>query len=803
MLRYLITPLLILAMGDIAIKILGLKDRFTNYREYFLTNISLGMFFLIIPMVLVGLFLDKKMDQVVYGYAIIALIYILYQIVHQLKTIEIRFKRVIKAPESFKLRSSYEHTLIKESESEVVREIESENDLLLYQFTQIVVITLLVGYAIMNLFMPERGWDALHFYFPHAIYYYLEDGIPTDPNYYSFLPAFKPPVNVLLMTFGIYITGGFYYQLLPVLFIFGITFIVQEYASELGFSRIIGNMSAIFFLTIPSTYFMIRIFAYYQELAITFFFSLSLLYMLKYQNNTDPKYRNYYLIVLSTSLALTPLSKESGIVIFFMFLLFFKFNNRILNQFVKPTIISSVLLFLIVRNLPNTYYLTLLVAFLLSIYLVYLCIRYKDETTNNTAIIIPILIGLIISIIWLQHIRQIESSAESLFDTYFAFQTLSMLTTFSEISFIEMVYIENAHRVTWVTTAFVIILGNQFNGMIAIFKLLGFYTLHKRGLNGTNQIKLLHPLIWLLAFYIFWLSYHSTTSTRYLSVILVPLSIITIIGIKYASEQLINVLENRTSSLSTTDLYRYVGLSMLFPLIFNTLQYYPIIPFELLPLEFHSRYYLFHKNWPVLILYNLFIFLIYISIIRVLKDRRQLLTKIKSFSLFEIRQMSYKQILSIILLFFILTGHVFVELELYALNRFDTDRYAGTFVYEQRTAVQELYNAINSLNIELDEITIGVNIPGMGYFINRPFIDLMLVGAYVNDTTFLSNNNMTYVYEQFEEFSVKIIVDLKENHPFYPPYNQTYKNRFPFLNFLNTFAIIFFENIEFRAYLIF
>ena len=123
------------------------------------------MFILLIPMILVGLLFNGKLYHVVYGYYFLAQLTLLYY--------------------TITITSSVNPSSIFNSKNLNLNSRKRELQLFLI---------LLFGIIFLNFLYPIRGWDALQYYFPNALFYYLQDDIPSKINPFSLYPTHKPPV---------------------------------------------------------------------------------------------------------------------------------------------------------------------------------------------------------------------------------------------------------------------------------------------------------------------------------------------------------------------------------------------------------------------------------------------------------------------------------------------------------------------------------------------------------------------------------------------------------------------------------
>ena len=126
-------------------------------------------------------------------------------------------------------------------------------------------------------------------------------------------------------------------------------------------------------------------------------------------------------------------------------------------------------------------------------------------------------------------------------------------------------------------------------------------------------------------------------------------------------------------------------------------------------------------------------------------------------------------------------------------------------VHDNRETVRDLFDFMNELNFGFDRITVVVNIPGLGYWLNRPVVDLLFADAYLesNQSSILVNSNITQAFSDLKENGIEYIVTLLEDHVFYESYKQRFEIKYPFLREINsTFGESLFSNEEFELWYI-
>ena len=141
---------------------LKINDEEIDIITKLLSSIILGYGFLIVPMVIIGVTVRNFLDNFVFIYFAFSIFISLFL--------------------SGKFLYSFDRT----------NKIWYKDKNSLYS---LLIILLLLGHFFLLLTSPIRGWDALNYYFPNALYYFFQDNIVIGYNPLNLFPLFKPPLN--------------------------------------------------------------------------------------------------------------------------------------------------------------------------------------------------------------------------------------------------------------------------------------------------------------------------------------------------------------------------------------------------------------------------------------------------------------------------------------------------------------------------------------------------------------------------------------------------------------------------------
>ena len=737
--RVILPIISIVAFGSLGVeiirkKILRIKEE-VSYFEHLLESLVFGSISLIIPMLIIAIIADrigssKLLERFVYVFLAISLAYLIYKIYVWVR----RRLPSLMLSEKRKIPQSLENLLA------------------------VMVILMLVFYCLQALVYPLRGWDFLHFYLPNSFRIYVT-GQLGQINELNFLPQFKPPTNVLLYAFTFFVTQSEMVHLVPMLFITGTVFLCYKIAISEGLTKKNSLFAAIAFLATPLTFFLVYEFQYYQETYIMFFATASFYFFRLFFKKEGFSQQFFYASLTSLSLCGAILSKISGFMI--PLLLIVAMPSDKVGKVLRVMIIAGFSYQLIRKSIFDIYLGTGILIGFLSIFCIYLVISsetlpfsYKRYLYLLGIFALPLLTG----ILWALHIMQIPGVEEFLMSLFITPSENVVNLRWIGISLPETVtYLENAHKATFFSSAFSILIASMFAGTWLIFKAIGIFT-------SSKQHKEL--ILWIVFFYSFWQAFFGMGSIRYLSPILVPIAIIFIIGI----DSVLSFLNKRDGK------ERDGFLAYVFIIASAYLSLYPILPFEIIKEDFHIRWYHAHTRIGSLIgyisLFSLITFLL-------LWKEREL--KI-GFPQIYVKKFNFRKIVSGFLVFIVFFVPFGAQAALIIYEKFDINAFQTNYTHENRFTYQQLVDAINRLGFEDNQVVLTINTPGLEYYTSQPVIDLFMVGlvtgsGFYNSTFPLKIQNITRTLEFFEKYQVSIFVALNTSNDWYPAYiEQVYWN---------------------------
>lgn len=834
-----LAPLSILVNGFFLRKVSGRFFSLRNdIRSIFNESLLIGTCALIFPMVIIGILLDGLLYVSAYGYFAISMALLAFYFA---KTI-LRLPNFLLSAEEFVDKAQKEIVQFgaeRENEDRITRlnRFFMEN----VSFHRILISVnylILAQYALLAILSPPTGWDALHVYLPNSLYYYLTDEIPSTINPLNFIYTFKPPVNSLLITYTYYISKGFHPHLIPVLYLAGLSALTYDLSREIGLGKIVAAMASILLLISPFMYYMMHEFIFYQDLPVAYFISMGFLYYLRAMKEENGLKNNG--LFLAMAFGISPLTKISGYSFPLLLLMSFPLLKGRKDLLLKLMVLVSISVLLFRKSSTNVYVgvgIAVVVIFVI-VFILTLGNYSKSNVISIKPFAVSLSLASISGLLWLYHMIRNEITREFLYDVYLATPPRPIRTAFPSVP-PELAYFEHGHTVNLFTTIFVIFLGSPFNLFLLPFKLVGMInTFFERNSQGGMFL-----LTWLFTFYGFWLGYFSQASIRYLSVIMVPLSILTAAGffsfLQFLSsisptlffKNVYNSIRHELDSNVNTeiveranvfDLFRFdhrFGLfeqAVILVLIgTNYLFYYPFIPFHAV---FHSpnfRWYEYHKSiWPLLTYLAGFILLLWLSIsfysrFRFLLARRSVpltihvqhtnlerrfFTKVAPIR----RKIGRGTKLGLLLL--IVISPSLVQVGYLASHNFDVEAYQEFFYYDNRPQFKELVDFINSIGLDPTYIMIGVNIPGIEFFTQRSFIDLWFAGM-ANVSTSFRSSNITEALQVLSDNNVHFIIGLNTEHAYFNEYIKSFVPRYPFLVEVEDLYRPVFQNGEFKVFI--
>ncbi len=724
-----------------------------NVTEYYLSALLFGISSLVIPATLIGLLFPGYLNRYMYIFEGLTFTYAIFTL----------FRNIPKTAERFMfLRRT-------------ISEIHPLQTPQLANLSKFFTLLIIIEYGIMLTIYPLRGWDALHFYFPHGFVFYLYDRIPAvDPL--NFIPIFKPPLVSMYIAYTYYLTSEPATNYFPFLFLTGITISIYEISNKIKNKTdisLIPSLSTLIFLSFPFTYFLIFEWAYYQELPITMIYILVLYGVLKIEmEKQNKKELFYWLVFISAGLSLAPLTKINGYALFFVYFMLIKGNNFI--KAIKTTGVGIVTIFLAKKAANSIHVLIGIFVLFLGILLIIIIWRKEGEYNIKRSIVmyLPIFIGLIPGMGWLYHIvNTVPGTKQFLINTYVKSKTSHLVWEWEGINNPAVTtYIENAHKADIISAVGIIFIGSLFVLPWIWYKIKGIELIVKDN-------KTIGLITYSTTYFLIWIAYFSNGSSRYLSILLPTIAIFVSVGFTSFLEK----IKNKATSYSLIS-------SMIFTILLGFGAVYPFYPFQYIPENVHMRYYLFHKNIITGLSYAIFFLLLTIGIAlfnHVNIKKKWVLHTERALSIF----------LIILLIFTPLSGQII----LLADTGFDIQKFQTKWVYDYRENILDLSKMISTV-AEPDEITIGVNIPGVELFSKRSVIDLMTIYQYNKDLPF-NDHNLTRLLNLLTNNSILYLVNIRQQHDFYLEYLRSY---FPMSMFTysvsGAFGTLLYENPEFSLY---
>ncbi|MCE7742182.1 MAG: glycosyltransferase family 39 protein [Candidatus Heimdallarchaeota archaeon] len=762
--RILIPLLSILSLGSlfndlIKKRILRIKSE-SSFLEQLAESLVFGTLILVIPMICLAWVADRIgndniLETFVYVYLAIGLLYLVYKIYMWVR----RKLPDVMLAERKKLRQTLDVVLI------------------------LLLLSMLFFYTLQVLVYPLKGWDFLHFYLPNSFRLFIT-GQLSQINELTFIPQFKPPMNVFLFAYTFFVTQAEMIQLVPLLFLAGTVYYCYRISILIGLSKKTSLFAVIALLATPLTFFLVYEFIYYQEIFIMFFVTAAFYYYKRFLESQKTKTQIYYVILTTLSLSGCVLSKLSGFII--PLVLFVAMPSDKLGKILRSTIVIGFAVQLIRKSIFDIYLGTGIFIGLLAVCCVYFIITSESLSFSwkrwiyTAGILVP---PTIIAVFWGLIMVAIPGVSNMLQDQYFNLRYTNVSLDWPGIYLPDTVtYLENAHTATFLSSSFSILIASMFAGTWMFVKLVGFVSSNKK----YNDI-----VLWALFFFMFWQGIYAMDSIRYLVPLLVPITIIFTIGF----ESIVTFLNSRD------DGKRDGFISFLFITATAYLSIYPVLPIETVFESFHLRWYYAHTHLLSLVGYILI--LNGITFLLLWKEEKLKL----SFSKIYIKKMNFRKIFSGLLIFIIGFVPFSVQFVLLSSVGFDLDEFQSEYTYDYRYSFQELVDAINRLGYTDDQVVLSINTPGLEYYASQPVLDLFMIdfiseSGLSNTTVPFWRSNITRTLEFLEEYDVSIFVALNSSNDWFSAYVEGMYWNIPILRFLhnNQYFTHRFSNEEFLLF---
>ncbi len=782
-------------------KIFKKSNKF-NRIDSFLAALVFGSVLLVVPMFVLGVLTRRYMKSWVYFYFFLANIHTLYFIV-----------KWIYAAQPTKIMN------------------------IQFRINKFVLGVALLFFELMivNWMFPVRGWDALNYYLPSAYVFYLYDKIITI-NPLTFIPTFKELFHILLFTYAYYITSGENIQLIPILFLLGITLLTWRFAGEMGFDEISKIFSTLAVLSAAITYLLIYSWPYYQELFIWYSYSQAIFSFYMFKSTSDWK----HLFVAQGAMTIAVMAKLSGLTLFLMLLLIFPSKKSV--RFLRLALLNALFIYLIYHSITTLYFgigLFLIVPMAILNWMIYnenstlanssdgnssiasnnniidqdkkiplessqITPTSKNNTmlVNGLDVVLVSFPAMIVSIAWFYFLLNKVPGATDYAFAYLLKRGSGIVWDYT-LGDPTFVIIESATKLNFFAAILTIFTSLLFVLPWAIPKLQGI-------VDGIKEKSFL--VSWIFVFTSIWSAYYINVSARYLVVIVIPLLVLTIKGFeKIVSDK--SFFGDNTRFRKTFKKYRIVMLELF--LITGYLTYLPLFVsldlFSLLSGSFVSNakfvvidnLKILYLNFELLLLIILFFGVVYFFLPRLIA----ILDKKIATRTLEISPRHFKHLkikishVETILLIIILLPSLGSQLFLYARSNFDLETFHDNYFYEQRPEYRELIDYFKSVRPLYDAI-ISFDTPGLAYFTGHPTLDMIMI----NDDVFanLVPENTTKILEEMKKYHFRYLVTLKSNYLYSDRFVKTYYKYlfYRLIGFENATNKVF-ENSEYRVYHLF
>ncbi len=444
----------------------------------------------------------------------------------------------------------------------------------------------LLEMTVLSLILPpERGYDALAMYFPEARVYFLLDQITKfDPL--ATRPTVKAPFIILLITWSWYLFARVQIQLLPILFVLATALAARQLVllfdenQNIKAKKIKADLAFTGTLILPLIFWFLMDWPFYQDIYVGFFYATALYWTWKAERTREKKTLIFFHILAALSIACALLSKINAWTIFIILLLTFPTNHRLLKHG-KATLLLGLFFFLSYKVSVNLY-----VGFVL-LYLLWILVLlkavYEDHALNLKAklselprfrliftqkkrsfdfmvthqklYLLTLLGGLLLGGHWLiRNFQLFPGAKDDFFSRYLKIPDLSLIKTTPDFGVrpLSSLTYETIHGISPHGVALLIFFGTSFVAFWGIFKILGI-------IKGDGYRML---VIWLGMYILIWTTYYGNSSARYLSLIIVPLVIISVHGL----DVLLKWLENGKKDLGMVPQTKLLAFLALAPL---------------------------------------------------------------------------------------------------------------------------------------------------------------------------------------------------------------------------------------------
>lgn len=653
---------------------------------------------------------------------------------------------------------------------------------------------LLLDYLILELILPLRGFDALYYYFPETEVFFLAGRI-TEINYLSFLPVSKSPLNVLLYVYSYYVTGNMFFQLIPFLFLLGLVLVIYDFSIELFHEKQLAYIACIFTLCLPLIYWLMNYYAFYQDLYLCYFFSVTCYFALKWYKS--PRITLGFFMVIGIIISL--LTKITGWILPIILVLW---HPTDLKGKIPRLVILILLGTFLCAQAATRIFVGVTIPIIISLGIVAFLIIKENQTahTKETFIqFIPIGIGITIGSFWLSDRISLSKSVwQEIYNTYFHLsETIKWNYPLQSLNPL-FHSLETTHRISIVSAAGILLLGTAFVLPWAILKISALKSFR----------KISAPLIWILVFFSIWSTYYLEGSIRYLAPIITPMILCT----SWGFYQLTRKIDNKAKRDFAGLLFAFFGcLSFYYLKALQSLQSLSIMDQTQESVGFsYNQAALDYYSQPVCLIIlavGISVFIIVIIrqdlVVQLLESlgKRTNITGLSRFfhNLVQLidslgKKINIWGVSKLFLIATIIIIPLIVQGYLVFYSKGDLTEFHAIHEYEYRTEYQELVKVIQQQNQPLAAI-MTVRTPGLQFFTGQPVIDIYYQQNLFPGDPFFTNTNLTELIEVLRN-PINYIIDTDVN------FNLTVSLRFIVVpSTQNLYYDVYITQIKIRSFL--
>ena len=607
----------------------------------------------------------------------------------------------------------------------------------------LLIILLFMEYFILVFLLPpERGWDALFYYFPQGKVFYLTDSIPKF-DFLSLRPTEKAPLIILFISYSLYVTKAANLQFIPLLYLVGLQLLVFDFLRSVGYKEKLAQLGLAIVLVTPFVYWLIDQWLYYQDLYVGYYYSLTAywlwkIYITKETENPQKIFLWSFYGAMAFSLAL--LSKISAWTLPAVLIIAYPTKKPL--KPLKILFLSGLAVFLALHASTSMYIGVGILILVIAASMVYLIIRQENVISwkQNLTLGVTLLGGMFFGGFWLYRvITQFPNASDFLIKLYFTLESHLQwhYPIHAENMPASSFGIEHLHSVSFLGGSMLLIGSLTFGVLWFYPKLVSLFY---------NHIKMSFFLLWIGGFYIIWSSYYFTVSIRYLTPILVPLLVIVADGILTALKKFTNDVNKKFYTIT------------LLTALFGVFNYYYIPPLSTLLKPNFNRYQIalsylkagvqYYRDPLMMILLMVTSLVTYHTLLR--KDLFQKMTHVMKNTRFLSFKPTKKPIVIVygIFIFLIIAIPIAVPMTTFAMASFDINKFRQIYDVQQSESYKELIEKLNS-EATINEITLSFNTPGIQYFSERPYLEAMGTLGLFNATPLFESSHHINAYLDF------------------------------------------------------